>query len=244
MCKTNEVLGEIITRLKSGKIRTIEINKSEKEHIYIQRCFKDIASIPQFHYRDKGTSNYNHCYFGCVIDKKPIYLFLDDARNRIVLYNMKSHETINLPKVHQDYEAIRKILLSSKSAVHYIKRTDKIKTFYKCVWVGLIVMCALLLFGYITHKVDDSRFGTIALNIVVVMALQDCINVYLPRFERKHYDIHIFAIIVLGVIALCAGLAIFFVSGAYDTIGRCNNILSIIITMGTLIIKFDKPREY
>lgn len=244
MCKTNEVIGEIITRLKSGKIRTIEINKSEKEQIYIERCFKDIASIPKFHYQDKGTSNYKHCYFGCVVDKNPIYLFLDDARNRIVLYNMKSHETNYLPKVHQDYESIRKILLSSKSAVHYIKRNDKIKSSYKYVWIVLIAMCAYLLFGYMTYKVDDSRFGTIALNIVVVMALQDCINVYLPRFERKHYDNYIIGIIVLGFIALLAGVAIFFVSGAYDTIGRYNNILSILVTIGTLIIKFDKPREY
>lgn len=244
MCKTNEVIGEITTRLKSGKIRTIEINKSEKEHIYIQRCFKDIASIPKFHYQDKGTSNYNHCYFGCVIDKKPIYFFLDDVRNRIVLYNIKSHETNYLPKVHQDYEAIRKILLSSKSAVHYIKRNEKIKTSYKYVWFVLIAMCVCLLLGYITHKVDDSRFGAIALNIVVVMALQDCINVYLPRFERRHYDSHIIVIIVLGFITLLAGLAIFFVAGAYDTLGHYSNILSIIVTIGTLIIKFDKSQEY
>lgn len=72
-----------------------------------------------------------------MIKKKLIYLFLDDARNRIVLYNMESHETNYLPKVHQDYEAIKKILLSSKSAVHYIKRNDKIKTSYKYVWFGL-----------------------------------------------------------------------------------------------------------
>lgn len=244
MCKTNDVLGEITTWLKSGKIRIIKINKSEKKHMYIDCCFKEIASISKFHYHDKGTSNYENCYFGCVIDKNPIYLFLDDVRNRIVLYNMKSCEINYLPKGHQDYGAISDILNNSKSADHYIKRNDKIKAFYKYIWIVLIAMCACLLLGYMTHRVDDSRFGTIALNIVCVMALQDCIDVYLPRFDRKHYDKLIITIIIFGLIVLFVGLAVFFVSGVYDTIGCYNNIISIIVTICTLIIKFDKRQEY
>lgn len=49
MCKTNEVIDEITTRLKSGKIRTIEINKSEKEHIYIYNSvLRILLSYPNF----------------------------------------------------------------------------------------------------------------------------------------------------------------------------------------------------
>lgn len=231
---------QVLSRLKSGKIRIIGINKSDNKYSYIQRCFKDISSIDQF----KGNSNDDKCYFGCVIDKDLIYIFLDSASNQIVFYNMSSRENYMLPQDDEDYEGIKNILTNSKSAVQYIEKNNNITKYYKFVWGILIFMCVYLLFLYITKKVDDGFFGTIALNIVVVMALQDCLNVYLPRFERKQYDKIINMIIGLGIIILLTGIATLFVKGTYESMGFFNNILSIVVTIGTLIIKFDKTREY
>lgn len=240
----DEALNKIISHLKSGKIRTIEISQSEKEQPYVRRCFKDISTIQKFHYRDKNTLNYKARYFGCIIDKKPIYLFLDDDRNRIVFYTMENKEIHYLPKNHHDYNAIKNLLISSRSAIHYININNKIKNAYKPIWIILIALCAYLLFEYAFGNMNDSCFGTITLNIVIIMALYDCINVYLPRFERKHCYLFISIFSILSIVALLLVLALLFVSGAYNAIGHFNNIISIILTIGTLMIKFDNVRQY
>lgn len=230
----------MIESLKSGKIRTIEINQSEKKYEYVARCLRDISEIDKFHYRDKNSLKRDHCYFGCTIAKKPIYLFLDNGRNKIVVCNAISHEVSYIPE--SDYEVVKKILLNSKSATRYMKRNEIIKAAHKVIWVYLLVMCIILLLAYCFKIFDDGRFGTIALNIMAVMGLQDCINIFLLRFQIKHYDKFAFFLELFEIIVLLTGLAAFLVPGAYDKIGRYNNMVGIVLTMGTLLVKFDRPR--
>lgn len=234
-------MNNIVTSLKSGKIRVIGINQSEREYPYVEQCLKDISTIEKFHYKNKNTARYDNCYFGCIIDKIPFYLFVDVNRNKIVVYNFKSKETSYIP--NSDCEDVKKILLNSKPATYYIKRNKRISVFHKVTWVILMIMSILLLWAYCTNRFDDGRFGTIALNIMMVMGLQDCINVFLPRFERKHYDKIVIFSLILECISLLLALIIFLISGGYDALTRCNNILNIVLTLGMIIIKFDKPRN-
>lgn len=232
-------MDDLIARLKSGKIRIIEINQSEIKYKYVERCIKDISKISKFHFSNKSSSRYNHCYFGCVIAKKPIYLFLDNVRSKIVIYDVKSKKTSYIPESY--HESIKKILLNSKSATYYINRNEKIQKVHKIIWRILLIMCSCLLYMYCKNKFDDGKFGTIALNIAVVMALQDCINVYLLRFDRKHCNKYVIFLIILEAVSLISGLFTFFVSGEYCNLSRYINMVSIILIFGTILIKFDKP---
>ena len=57
-------MNNIVTSLKSGKIRIIGINQSEREYPYVEQCLKDISTIEKFHYKNKNTARYDNCYFG------------------------------------------------------------------------------------------------------------------------------------------------------------------------------------
>lgn len=234
-------MNNIVTSLKSGKIRIIGINQSEREYPYVEQCLKDISTIEKFHYKNKNTARYDNCYFGCIIDKIPFYLFVDVNRNKIVVYNFKSKETSYIP--NSDCEDIKKILLHNKPATYYIKRNKRISVFHKVTWVILMIMYTFLLWPYCTNRFDDGRFGTIVLNLMIVMGLQDCINVFLPRFERKYYDKIVIFCLIWECIALLSAFSIFLVSGEYNIFSRYINILNIILTIGIIIIKFDKPRN-
>lgn len=234
-------MNNILTLMKSGKIRIIKINQSERDYTYVEQCLKDISTIPKFHYKNKNNTNYDGCYFGCIIEKIPFYLFLDVNRNKIVVCNFKSKEISYISEY--DYEDVKKILRKSKSATYYIKKNEKLRNFHNKIQFILLIMFVFLLWAYSTNRFDDGRFGTIALNIAVVMALQDCINVYLHRFERKHYDKIVIFQLIFECIAFFLAVIIFFIPGAYDTLGRYNNMLNVILTIGTILLKFDKPRN-
>lgn len=41
-------MNNIVTSLKSGKIRIIGINQSEREYPYVEQCLKDISTIEKY----------------------------------------------------------------------------------------------------------------------------------------------------------------------------------------------------
>ena len=105
-------MNNILTRIKSGKIRIIKINQSERDYTYVERCLKDISTIPKFHYKNKNNANYDGCYFGCIIEKIPFYLFLDVNRNKIVVCNLKAKKF--LISLNMTMKTLRKFCVKAR----------------------------------------------------------------------------------------------------------------------------------
>lgn len=230
----------IVSSLQSGKIRIIEIAQSEYNYNYVQQCFKEIARISKFQYKKEFLTN-DYRYFGFIIDEKPYYLKIDTANNSILVHDVKSEETNTIAK--ENYEAIKSILFSSKSATYYIKRNELIKTVHKFLWYFLMAMCSILFVAYFINMIGDGKFTVVALSIFVILALQDCVNVFLPRFERKHYDKYLYLLISLEIIYAILTILALILSGKYNELSHSFNLLSIMLTFGTILIKFEKPNK-
>lgn len=235
---------DIIEKLRSGKCRLIEINQSEKDNFeYIRQCIDDISKIKQFHYRDKYSPDLDHHYFGCIIKKAPIYIFDDNARNRLVIHDAKRNITSIINAGDINYLKIKESLSNSKSVEMYIKRNKNITSIHKVSWVLLIILCLMTGSLYLFKIINDASFLTISFYILLVIALQDCINVYILRFERKKYDKYLIFIGILEVLVFSMAVGELLKPEFNDPADIVNNILSLVVTIGTLLIKFDRPRN-
>lgn len=227
---------DVINAIKKDKVRIMEINHSDNQYEYVEKCLKQISEVQRFHYNGKNISDNDHCYYGFRIGKKgyPMYLFVDKARRKIVVY-----DSINKKEMYlEGYNELKEIIeANKKSPVPYIIRNTKTDNLHRIPNILLIIALVALIICYAVKYLNDSRFSAIALYIADVIALQDCVTVFQKYFEYKSFDKKRILAIILEILSLIAILCAFILPLDFNSISTVNNYLCAFVTLGTVLLK-------